>query len=288
MSTSKPTEPLPNELELVSLGPVGSGTYLMLGALSAALAQAGSCAPPPITVAANRDGGEAILRVAAGGPGVLGACSPAYLTTPVVHGIKETWRTLTPVARLVSDSYLLVVPTGSFPGAAKLFSRPTTVVVPKAGGNTDIQAMLLEDATGLDVTVVVEHDLASLRKMVVEGRAHWTTGVYSDFAAELAAGTLQVIATFDAESSGLVPTLREQGIDVTFPLWRGVIGPGGLPDSTVESWDAALRAALTQRAWVDYVQTQRQRTAYLSAADFTDLLAVEDERYRRWLSQIDR
>ena len=288
MSRSTRTEALPDLLQFVSLGPVGSGTYLMLEALSASLDEAGLAAPPPISIAVGQDGGEAMLQVAAGGPGVLGACSPAYLTTPVVHGLSVTWRDLTPVARLVSDSYLLVASTGSAKSASDLLARPTTAVVPKAGGNTDIQAMLIGRATGHDVSVIVERNPASRRQALLSGAAHWTTGVHSDFAADLEAGVLDVLATFDTQPSATAPTLREQGIDVDFPLWRGVIGPGDLDASVVAAWTAALQVALTQQAWSHYVSQHRQTTAFLAAADFATMLAREDITYRRWLTDMDR
>ncbi|WP_236794829.1 hypothetical protein [Amycolatopsis sp. GM8] len=266
----------------------------MLSALADALLQAGLTRTPPITVASDLDGGAALLHVATGGPGALGSCTPAYLTTPVVHGLTETWRSLTPVAGLVSDSYILVVPSGTVASPAELFAGATTAVVPKAGGNTHIQAMLLSEATGTEVSVIVEHDPAELRRLLDRGQANWTTGVYSDFAAELAAGRLEVLATFGAEpvmSTGMTAetmrTLREQGIDVTFPLWRGVIAPGGLPTSVADAWAEMLPQVLVQPAWLEYTSEQRQRTTYLSAEQFTGLLADEEVRYRRWLAALD-
>lgn len=282
------TSRLPESLELVSLGAEGTGTYLMLNAIADALVEAGAPARPSVVAAPDRDGGAAMIRVSEGGEGVLGACSPAYLTTPIVHGIDVTWRTLTPIARLVTDSYLLVAPTATASSAAELFSRPTTAVVPKAGGNTDIQAMLLGGATGNPVTVLVEHDRADLRAALFDGRAHWTTGVYSDFAAEFDAGTLEVLATFEDAATGDKPTLVQQGIDVTFPLWRGVMAPGGLRDELITEWDAALRDATTRPAWLQYASTQRQNTDYLAAPEFAELLAEEDGRYRRWLTALER
>ena len=281
---------LPDSLEFVSQGHPGSGTHLMLSALATALSEAGVCEPPPISVGFDLDGGEAIRMVAAGGPGVLGSCSPAYLTSPVVHGMSETWESLTPVAKLVEDSYLLVVPAGTVTDAGDLFSGPTTVVIPKAGGNTDIQAMLLGAATGTETTVVVEHDPVQLRGLLDGERAQWTTGVYSDFAAELSAGRLEVLASFDAVRSenAVWPTLREHGIDVVFPLWRGVIGPGSLPDTVVAAWQDALQVALSQPAWADYCREHRQQTAYQPAEDFAALLAEEDRNYRTWLDALER
>ena len=266
----------------------------MLSALAAALVEAGVCRSASVTAEPEQDGGAAIRRVAAGGSGVLGSCTPTYHTTPVVHELPQTWQTLTPIAGLVADSYLVVVRTGSFANSAELFSGPSAVAVPKRGGNTDIQAMLLSEATGVDIDVVVEHDPKRLLDLLFDGGAQWTTGVHSDFARELQEGTLDVLASFDTASASPsadeptlpVPTLHEQGVNVTFPLWRGVIGPGGLADPVVAAWDTALQSALTQPAWHRYTRTHRQRTAYLAHAEFTALLAAEDERYRRWVSAL--
>jgi putative tricarboxylic transport membrane protein len=279
---------LPDPLEFVSHGPAGSGPHLMLSALAAALAEAGLGDAPPIISAPGQDGAEAIRRVAAGTHGVLGSCTPTYLTTPVVHDMPEKWRTLTPIAGLVADSYLLVARAGEYADPTALFAEAATVAVPKRGGNTDIQAMLLSEATGVQIDVLVEHDPAALIELVVRGKARWTSGVYSDFAADLAAGRLEVLATFDPNPVGEVRNLLDVGIEVSFPLWRGVIAPGSLPCEVISAWDEALRAALVQPAWRNYICAERQRTEFLSAAEFTDLLAVEDERYGQWVSALAR
>jgi len=281
---------LPEDLRLISQGHPGSGTHLMLTAIAESIAEAGLASAPPIDVGFDLDGGEAMRMVAAGRSGALGSCSPAYLTTPIVHGLEVTWRDLTPVAQLVTDSYLLVAPVGSVATAAELFAGPTTVAVPKLGGNTDIQGMLLGEATGTEVTVALEHDPAELRALLADGRAHWTTGVYSDFADDLAAGRLRVVATFDAEPapSADAQTLRESGIDVVFPLWRGVIGPGDLPEAVVRAWGEALPLIVEQGAWQRYIAEQRQRDAYLPPAEFAELLADEDDRYRGWVRALER
>jgi putative tricarboxylic transport membrane protein len=87
-------------------------------------------------------------------------------------------------------------------------------------------------------------------------------GGYAEFAPHLAAGRLRALAiSAPAPLPGLdIPTLREQGVDVTLVNWRGVFAPPGLTDAQhgrladvvahmvrTPGW----RAELAQHRWTD-------------------------------------
>src|SRR5262245_38556576 len=117
----------PRATTLISHGGDGSGPYLMLEALASALAGDATNELPDVIAMPGDDGAEAILYLGAerGNSGVAGSCTPTYLTTPIKRSLPITYRELTPLARLVTDTYLLVVGAGH-PAvtASDLFSRP--------------------------------------------------------------------------------------------------------------------------------------------------------------------
>lgn len=278
-------------ITFVSHGPVGSGPHLMMSALADGMVQAGLPERPSIEALPGQDGGDSIRRTAAAAgteEWLLASCTPSWLTTPVVHDLPHTIDTMTPVAGLVADSYVLVV-LGTDPAqtASELFANDTVASAPKRGGNTDIQAMLLDEGLPTSVSVEIIHDQPDVLDAMRAGSVRWTSGVYSDFAALLEDGTLRVVATFDPMpvDGALAPSLREQGIDVMFPLWRGTVAPGGIGDR-VSEWTSMIRAALEQPAWAAYLAKERQRQAYLDPAAFGELLADENSRYVTWLREI--
>jgi putative tricarboxylic transport membrane protein len=277
-------------LTLISHGPPGSGPSLMLAALGAALTEASPVDSAQVIDLPGGDGAEAILRVtaASGDEFVAGSCTPTYLTTPAKQHLPVTYRDLTPLAGLVSDTYLLATRRGHpRAGLAALFSQPTVAAAAPYGGNTHIQAMLLGDAVPAGVSVSFEPDLASAIEAVATGRADWTTGVATDFRAGVAAGRLAVAGSFaDGTRADGPPALRSAGIDVTFQLWRGLIGPPALGPAARKRWDAWLAAARTSSAWRTYLAESGLTDLTVSGTGFGALLATENANYLDWLTRL--
>jgi tripartite-type tricarboxylate transporter receptor subunit TctC len=73
-----------------------------------------------------------------------------------------------------------------------------------------------------------------------------------------------------------VPTAEEAGVaGFTLQGWNGVVGPGGVPEDVVASWQAAIDQALKDEALAAQFRDMGTEPAYLSAADFTAF--VQDE-----------
>jgi putative tricarboxylic transport membrane protein len=282
-------------LTLISHGPPGSGPSLMLAALGAALTETSQVDSAQVIDLPGDDGAAAILRMAAAGGDelVAGSCTPTYLTTPVKQHLPVTYRDLTPLAGLVSDTYLLATRAGHpRAGLAALLRQATVAAAAPYGGNTHIQAMLLGDAVTAGVTVSFEPDLASAIEAVASGKADWTTGVATDFQAGVAAGRLAVVGSFadgapaDGPPSGGPPTLRSVGIDVTFQLWRGLIGPPALGPEVHQHWEAWLAAARVSSAWRAYLAESGLTDLTLPGTEFGSLLATENVNYLGWLTRL--
>ena len=275
---------------LIAHGGPGTGPYLMLEALANAFDETGDGRPEVVAMPGD-DGAEAILHLGrqAANAGIAGSCTPTYLTTPLKRNLPITYRDLTPLSGLVADTYLLVV-GGNHPAASasELFSRPTTVAVAPKGGNTHIQAMLLNQATKSRIQMDFYPDVAGAAAAVRVGRADWTTGVTSDFLTDLEAGDLRLVATFAADADAKEPSssLRAQGIDVSFPLWRGLIGPPGLDEEAVARWEAGIASAVESPVWSAYLAEARLSPALLGAEEFGDLLEAEASLYEEWTRRL--
>jgi len=91
-----------------------------------------------------------------------------------------------------------------------------------------------------------------------------------------------VLATTGAERLQSVPdakTLKEQGVDLTFTNWRGVVAPPGITAAQQAQWVKVFdkmhatkewKAALTKNGWTD---------AYASGAQFSTFLTEQDKRF---------
>jgi putative tricarboxylic transport membrane protein len=258
----------------------------MLNALADALV--GSFGERPYVRALyGDDGAEAILHLAcrAGDGTVAGSCTPTYLTTPRKKGLAVTVQEFTPLAGLVADTYIVVVSAHApWRDAESLFATRSVVAAAPPGGNTHIQALLIGDVIPGSIEIIGYSSLREATDAVISENADWTTGVFGDFAEAISGGALRVIGTFAAEADpgSLAPTLREQGIPVTFRLWRGLVGPPSMEDAAIKRWVGALGAAVSTSVWMDYIVSDRVRASYLSASEFRSLLIEEDVAYREW------
>ena len=286
------SSPAPQRLRLISHGSPGSGPDRLLGALAAAILEASAGTKPAVEHLPGGDGADAImaLAAAAGDGSVAASCTPTYLTTPVKRHLAVRYSDLTPLGRLVADTYLLAVRRDApWQDVREMLAAGAVCAAAPRGGNTHIQSMLLHDATGLNAPVHYYQSIQEATAAVADGEAGWTTGVVSDFADGLLAGRLRILANFgsgdDPNAAGV--SLIAQGIEVTFPLWRGLIGPGGLSAEDVAAWEARLRGACATAAWAQYLAGQRLRGALTSAADFRAELDGEAPRYEAWLRQIE-
>ncbi|GGL98118.1 tripartite tricarboxylate transporter substrate-binding protein [Nakamurella endophytica] len=275
-------------LTFVSHGPAGSGPSLMM----AALAEAVRAVQPDLEIRTvdlpARDGAEAITHLGErpGDATVLGSCTPTYLTTPLKQDLPWRAADFTAVAGLVQDTYLLAVRTDHpRAGLDSLFDAPTVAAAAPYGGNTHIQALLVGDQVpGVDVRIV--DSPAAAVEEVAAGTADWTTGVGSDFAAGLRDGRLRVIGTFAEHGTPDRPALADAGIDVRFPLWRGVVAPPGLAASDLAAWERLLAGARRTPPWRDYVTGAGMQDADWDSAGFREVLDREQVRYAAWIDRL--
>ena len=73
-----------------------------------------------------------------------------------------------------------------------------------------------------------------------------------------------------------VPTAREQGFDVSLEAWRGIAVPKGTPKPVIATLESAIRKTVESPEFAQKSQPLGVRPAFLSAADFGQLIAKED------------
>ena len=78
-----------------------------------------------------------------------------------------------------------------------------------------------------------------------------------------------------------VPTAREQGMDVSAELWRGVAVPKGTPPRIVARLEDAIRKTVASPEFVRATEKLLVTPAFLPAAEFGKLIAKEDAEIAR-------
>jgi hypothetical protein len=109
-----------------------------------------------------------------------------------------------------------------------------------------------------------------------------------EYAAQLAAGTLRILAISSTERVPGVEarTLREQGVDVVLENWRSLVGPPGMSGADRARLERAVEAMVASTAWREMLERYRWSDRHLAGAAFERFLADEEARVASILEKL--
>lgn len=64
-----------------------------------------------------------------------------------------------------------------------------------------------------------------------------------------------------------IPTLQEQGIDVVFPHWRGILAGPGMTDQEIQWWNDVIEAAIATDDWKQILDNNEWVSYYRNSED---------------------
>ena len=84
-----------------------------------------------------------------------------------------------------------------------------------------------------------------------------------------------------------VPTYTELGhpsVDVIG--WRGVVGPPGLPENVVKTWETAVEKTTKSKYWLKVITKFGDVPGYMGSAEFKEFVDAEFKRYRAMFTKL--
>ncbi len=102
-------------------------------------------------------------------------------------------------------------------------------------------------------------------------------------------GKLKMLVTFGEKRSDIfpnVPTAKEQGVDVEFPVWRMVFTTAGTPEPILAELSAAVKAAMENDAFKTYMKTSGVPARFRDYKESAAMLARENVFYRDMLAKL--
>jgi putative tricarboxylic transport membrane protein len=229
----------------------------------------------------NEDGnGDLLMQM---GLGVVGA--------QFSNQSEATLDQTTPIARLIEEAEAIVVPADSpFKTLDDLVEAwkadPGNTPVGGAsnpGGPDHLTPMLLAQEVGVTPTDVnyVSYDGGGelLAGILGEDIAFAATGI-GEVAESAAAGDVRILAVTSEEPVDGVdaPTLTDEGVDLVFANWRGIVAAPGISDGDKQKFIDALDEMHDSDAWQQVLEDQGWTDAYLSGDDFASFLTDESKR----------
>jgi putative tricarboxylic transport membrane protein len=288
-------------LEIVAPANPGGGWDQTARAMQAALQQAGLASGVQVT---NVPGAGGTIGLAQFVTSKKRKCDAMLVGGLVMVGAILTNKApvslddVTPLARLTGEYELIVVPADSpiksmSDLVEKLKADPGSVswAGGSAGGTDHILAGLIAKAAGVDPTKVnyIAHSGGGEALSAILG-GHVTAGIsgYEEFAPQIQAGKLRGIAiSSDERLPGVdVPTIKEQGLDVSLVNWRGVVAPAGIRDRDKKALSEAVAQMVESPAWQDTLKKRGWLNMYQPADEFAAFLKEDREKVESTLKAI--
>jgi tripartite-type tricarboxylate transporter receptor subunit TctC len=292
----EPSFPQRGPLEITVLFPAGSSADVTARMLADGM---------------SRQLGQRVLVV--NRPGAGGAIGYKYVAAQKPDGYSLVWnsnsisttfhsgqlnfdyRAFDAVARVLSESVVLAVRTdapwrtlGDFVADAKAKPKAISVGHSGIGSHTHISLAALVNTAGVEVNEV-PFAAAQVVPSLVGGHVNAVVQFPGALAAPLKQGQIRLLASLTQNRDPAwpeVPTARELGLEVVLDAWRGIAVPRGTPPQVIAQIEGAIRATTSSPEFVAQSGKLGVRPAFLSAAEFSALVAREDAELSRLMQQI--
>jgi putative tricarboxylic transport membrane protein len=205
----------------------------------------------------------------------------------------------TPVAKLIEEAEAIVVPADSpykslddLVTAWKADPGKTPVGgASNPGGPDHLTPMLLAKEVGVkpaDVNYVTYDGGGELLAGVLGKDVSFAATGIGEVTEAAAGGKVRILAVTSEEPVEGVdaPTLSDEGVDLVFANWRGIVAPPGISADDTKKWVDAVTKMHDSDAWKKTLETQGWTDAFLTGDDFASFLDDESGRVQSVMSEL--
>jgi putative tricarboxylic transport membrane protein len=229
----------------------------------------------------NKSGGGSAVAMSylaekKGEPHTIGFFTGVWVTNPLTT--KEatvTIKELTPIVRLVLEPAVIAVKADApykdmkdFIEAAKKSPNQLRQSGGSVTGRDNLMRLLIQKATGAQWTYISFPSGGERLSNLLGGHVQMMVIEPQEAGEQIRAGNLRVIAALTEKrlaSMPNVPTIKEQGIDVTIiPQARGVLAPPGASKEVVQYWEGVFARFAKSPSWKQYVEQNQFEEGYLA------------------------
>lgn len=254
-------------------------------------------------------GGDIVVKNTAGAGGTIGVAEAARA--------KADGYTLSmaPVGPLTTQPHLRKLPYGvdSFEYVCLAYSAPTAIAVKKDSKfntlkdlidyakenpgklNFAVQAigsiphaagLALAESAGIEMVYLPVNGDGPALKALLDGSAD----LFIPHISFLSKNKDQIksLAILQGERLSTMsdlPTAKEQGHDLDFPIWGGLVAPKGTPEEVVAKLDKSCEAAIGSDSFKAHMKKLGQPTAFMNGKDFEGFVRKQYEQNERLLQQ---
>lgn len=266
----------------------GGGWDQTARAAGQALTDAGLVSSAPVTNIGGAGGTVGLASLATeSDPNTLMVTGSVMVGAVETNASENRIEDMTPIARLTEEPLIIVVPADSphetledFVDAWVDEGAEMAVTGGSAGGIDHILAgLMLSDAGVEDVAGSLNYIANSgggeALTLLLSGQVDAGISGVGEFAEHVESGSLRALAVSSDEPANLlpdVPTLQDEGVDVTLTNWRGMIAPGGLDDAQAEALRDLVSEMHDSEEWAEVLETNGWTDAFLVGDEFATFL----------------
>jgi putative tricarboxylic transport membrane protein len=205
----------------------------------------------------------------------------------------------TPIAKLIEEAEAIVVPGNSpyktlddLVQAWKKDPGGTPVGgASNPGGPDHLTPMLLAQEVGVtptDVNYVAYDGGGELLAGILGDDVKFAATGIGEVAESAAAGDVRILAvTTDEPVEGVdAPTLQDEGVDLTFTNWRGIVAAPDISDEDRQRFVDAVTKMHDSDAWQQVLEDQGWTDSFVTGDEFTDFLGTESDRVESVLGEL--
>jgi putative tricarboxylic transport membrane protein len=242
----------------------------------------------------NKSGGNSAVAMSylaekKGEPHTIGFFTGVWVTNPMtMTEATVTVKDLSPIIRLVLEPAVVAVKADSpykdmkdFIEAAKKSPNQLRQSGGSVTGRDNLMRLLIQKATGAQWTYISFPSGGERLSNLLGGHVQMMVIEPQEAGEQIRAGNLRVIASLTEKrlaSLPNVPTIKEQGIDVTIiPQARGVLAPPAASKEVVQYYEGVFDRFAKSASWKHYMEQNQFEDGYLTGPPLTkffDDLAV--------------
>lgn len=277
--------------------PAGGGT----DAAARALAQGLESVRDDINVVViNRDGGSGTIGYTyaaqqSKNPHELTFVEPGFATVPETTKVPFSLDDFQPVGGVSLYTSVIIAPKGKFTSLNDLLDsaeqESLTVGFPNATGPQAMSVALIEEAAAVDFEHIVYQNGGEIAAGVASGDLDFGLTALEHAQGFIKDGRVEAIAVLsddriETADYGDVPTVVEEGLDVSFSGFRGLVIGSDVSEAEARYWTEALEDYRKSDAYTDSLDMTLTQPLDASGAEFRAYLDEFVETVRPILGEL--
>lgn len=232
---------------------------------------------------------------------ILSVNSSLLLLNHLLGSSELTYKDFTPLANLQAEWEVVAVSADSPYKTGKEFFEalkkdPASMPIgvgPALGNDDHIQFLMLAKAYGIDPASIkfVVYPGAGGEQIpaLLGGHIKAITISLAETLEQHKAGKLRILGVSSEKRLDIlpdVPTWKEQGVDLVFAHWRGIMGPPEMTPEQVQYWGDVLGKMVETESWKTAMKNLGMDTFYMPPEEYKAYLEKQNAEFESLLKQV--